>query len=45
VNGLEQRFVLVLALLFGVRERWHVPQLAFEIDLLRAAIGELEEFF
>ena len=45
VNGLEQRFVFVLALLFGVGERRHVPQLAVELELRGALIGEFEKFF
>jgi hypothetical protein len=44
VNRLQQFLVLVLALLFGVGERGHVPQLSVELELLGAAIGQFEQF-
>ena len=45
VNRLEQLLVLVFALLFRVGERRDVPLLVVNVDLLRALLRELEEFF
>src|SRR5688572_30375540 len=44
VYGLQQRLVFVLALLLRVGERRHVTQLAIELELRGAAVGEVEEF-
>src|SRR4051812_38972925 len=44
VNRLQQRLVLVLALLFGIREGWDMAQLAIELQLRGAALGELQQF-
>ena len=45
VDRLQQLFVFVLALFFHVGKRRDVPLLVVEIELLRALLGELEEFF
>lgn len=44
VNSLEQLLVFVLALLFGIGERRYVTQLPIEVQLVRAARGEFQEF-
>src|ERR1051325_3452905 len=45
VNRLQQLLVLVLALLFGVRERWNMTELRIELEFGSAAVSELEELF
>src|SRR5688572_26431908 len=44
VYRLQERLVFVLALLLGVGEGRHVTQLAIELELRGAAVGEFKEF-
>jgi len=43
MNRLQQFFVLVFALLLGIREGWDVPSLAFEFELRGATIRQFEQ--
>jgi hypothetical protein len=42
VDGLQKVLVFRLALLFGIREGWDVPKVAFLFELLRTARGKFK---